>query len=84
MQSKALTVTSKNQITLPIEFVRNMDLDRNRVLHAELRGGSIILTPQPTLAITMQKFWRKHKASHPLTDKELKEATRTSAASHLA
>ena len=83
MKSKDITITSKNQLTLPAEFVRNMHLDRNRVLHAELRGGSIILTPQPTLTDAMQRFWDKSKAKRPLTDEELKEAIRTSATNRL-
>lgn len=78
MQTKNITITSKNQITLPIEYVRNMRLAQNRVLQVELRGKSIVLTPQPTLGDSMRQFWGKHHAKRPLTDEELKQAIRTS------
>lgn len=80
MSNKNLTVTSKNQITLPVEYVRKMHLARNRVLRAELRGGAIVLTPQPVLGDTMRQFWGRHKVKQPLSDSELKLAVRSSAA----
>jgi len=55
-----------------------MRLARNRVLQAELRGGAIVLTPQPALGDTMRQFWGKHKADRPLSDDELKQAIRDS------
>lgn len=78
MQTKNITITSKNQITLPIEYIRNMHLVQNRVLKVELRGKALILTPQPALGDTMRQFWGKHHAKRPLTDDELKQAVRTS------
>jgi hypothetical protein len=78
MSTRNITITSKNQITLPIEYVRSMHLTRNRVLQVELRGGAIILTPQPTLNDTMRQFWSKHNAKRPLSDEEIKQAVRTS------
>jgi hypothetical protein len=78
MQTKNITITSKNQVTLPIDYVRSMCLTKNRVLQVELRGKSIVLTPQPTLGDTIRQFWGKHHAKHPLTDEELKQAIRTS------
>jgi len=83
MESRDITITSKNQITLPAHFVRKMHLDRNRVIHAEIRDGSIVLTPQPTLASSMQRYWGKHHAGQPLTEDELKEAIRSSATDRL-
>lgn len=84
MTSKNITITSKNQITLPIEYVRKMHLERSRVLQVELRGKTIVLTPQPALADTMRQFWGKHKAKRPLTDEEIKQAVRTSSAERAA
>lgn len=84
MKTKDISITSKNQITLPTEYVRIMQLARNRVLRAEIRKGSIVLTPQPTLSHKMQQFWGKHSAKRPLTDEELKQATRSVAAARAA
>ncbi len=84
MKTKKLTITSKNQITLPIEYVRKMQLTRNRVLQVELRGGAIVLTPQPALGETMRQFWGKHKLDRPLGSNELKQAVRDSAVERLS
>jgi hypothetical protein len=84
MEAKNITITSKNQVTLPADYVRKMQLARNRVLKAELRGRVIVLTPQPALGVTMQQFWGKHQANHPLSDDELKQAVRASSAERLA
>ncbi|MEO7364519.1 MAG: AbrB/MazE/SpoVT family DNA-binding domain-containing protein [Candidatus Saccharimonadales bacterium] len=80
MITKNVTITSKNQITLPSEYVNLLQLAQNRVLLAELRGGKIILSPQPDLAEAMQQFWGKHSAKRPLTESELKLAVRSSVA----
>lgn len=77
MNTRNVTVTSKNQITLPAEYVKGLRLVQNRVLKVELRQGTIVLTPQPSLSDTMRQFWTKHSAKSPLTDLELKQAIRT-------
>ena len=79
MNTKNITITSKNQITLPIDYVRSLQLAQKRVLQVELRGKALILTPQPTLGQTLRQFWGKHHAARPLTDEEIKQAVRTSA-----
>jgi bifunctional DNA-binding transcriptional regulator/antitoxin component of YhaV-PrlF toxin-antitoxin module len=79
MTTKNVTITSKNQITLPIEYVNVLQLAQNRVLRAELRDGKIILSPQPDLGEVMRQFWGKHSAKRPLTESELKRAIRSSA-----
>ena len=78
MNAKNITITSKNQVTLPAEYVRDLQLARNRVLQVELRGKTIVLTPQPTLIDTMRQFWGKHHATHSLTDEEIKQAVQAS------
>ena len=83
MTPRNITVTSKNQITLPAEYVRRIGLDRNRVMRAELRGDAIVLTPQATLGDSMRQFWGKHQAKRPLTDEEIKQAVRSSATGRL-
>ena len=77
MSIRNVTMTSKNQITLPSEYVKNLRLTKSRVLRAELHDGRIVLTPQPALSEIMRPFWSKHKAKRPLTDTEIKQAVRT-------
>ncbi len=80
MTTKNVTITSKNQITLPSEYVNVLHLTQNRVLRADMQDGKIILTPQPDLVETMQQYWGKHSAQQPLTEAELKQAIRSSSA----
>lgn len=80
MTIKNVTITSKNQITLPSEYVNILQLAQNRVLRADLRDGKIILSPQPALKEALQQFWGKHSAQRPLSEAELKQAVRSSAA----
>ncbi len=83
MNTRNITVTSKNQITLPADYVRQVGLTRNRVMRAELRGDAIVLTPQATLGNSMRQFWGKHQAKRPLTDEEIKQAIRSSSTARL-
>ena len=80
MSTKNVTITSKNQITLPGEYVKLLNLARSRVLQAEVQEGKIVLTPQPALSMAMKKFWSKHNAQRALTDEEIKQETRAIAA----
>jgi|GEM_PF-1302717 len=80
MSTKNVTVTSKNQITLPSEYVKILHLAQSRVLQAELREGKIVLSPQPALVNAMKQFWGKHSVKKALTDDEIKQAVRTSSA----
>jgi bifunctional DNA-binding transcriptional regulator/antitoxin component of YhaV-PrlF toxin-antitoxin module len=84
MTTKNVTITSKNQITLPSEYVNLLQLTQNRVLRADLHDGKIILSPQPDLGEAMQKFWSKHNVQQPLTEVELKQAVRSSAAKRVS
>lgn len=84
MSTRNVTITSKNQITLPVEYVKSLRLTRSRVLKAELHEGKIVLTPQPALGAVMKKFWGKHSATRAFTDAELKQAVRTATAKRAA
>ena len=77
MTTKNVTITSKNQITLPSEYVKLLQLTQNRVLRADLDDGKIILTPQPALGDVMQQFWGKHSAKEALTEAEITQVART-------
>ncbi|HVC36663.1 MAG TPA: AbrB/MazE/SpoVT family DNA-binding domain-containing protein [Candidatus Dormibacteraeota bacterium] len=78
MSTRNVTITSKNQITLPSEYVKALHLSQSRVLGAEVLDGRIVLSRQPALGDAMKQFWGKHSAKHPLTNNELKRAIRTS------
>lgn len=77
MSTRNVTITSKNQITLPSEYVKTLHLAQNRVMQAELLEGKIVLSPQPALSGVMKPFWGKHNAKRTLTDSEIKQAVRT-------
>jgi bifunctional DNA-binding transcriptional regulator/antitoxin component of YhaV-PrlF toxin-antitoxin module len=79
MTTKNVTITSKNQITLPSEYVNALQLSQNRVLRADLHDGKIILSPQADLGEAMRQFWDKHSVKRPLTEAELQLAVRSSA-----
>lgn len=80
MTSKIVTITSKNQITLPADFVRKLNLTKNRRLAVRQRGEELILKPEPSLEEIMTPIWKemkKHlKGKKPLTDEELNRAVR--------
>lgn len=84
MNIRNVTMTSKNQITLPIEYVKNLHLAQSRVLKAELLGGKIVLTPQPNLSDMMKQFWSKHNVKQALSDEALTQAVRTASAERAA
>lgn len=77
MSTRNVTITSKNQITLPSEYVKTLQLAQSRVMQAELLEGKIVLSPQPALSDVMKPFWGKHNAKRTLTDSEIKQAVRT-------
>lgn len=78
MTSKTVTITSKNQITLPAELVRRLGLTRHRVLRITEKKGVIELKPAQTLEQRMQKHWDAFSKAHPnhkpMNDEELKTA----------
>lgn len=85
MRTKEITITSKNQITLPAEYVRNLKLEKSRRLTVRRRGDEIILKPEATLEERMKPIWdevAKHRrGKRSLNDRELKQAIRESVVS---
>lgn len=79
MAIKDITITSKNQVTLPADYVRKIGLAKHRILKAELKGNSIVLTAEPGLEQQMRKFWNKQEAALPSSDAELTQAARQAA-----
>jgi bifunctional DNA-binding transcriptional regulator/antitoxin component of YhaV-PrlF toxin-antitoxin module len=73
---KDLTITSKNQITIPVSFVKKLNLSNGRSLRAYLQGDSIILKSNNNFKSDMQKFWSKRQTNVSLNDEQLKLATK--------
>lgn len=84
MNTYIVTITSKNQITLPAKLVRKYGWDKGRTLELINKGDKIELTKRPTLEEVMAPFHaelaKKMKGKKAPTDDELKEAARKIAA----
>lgn len=65
MTSKIVTITSKNQITLPAEFVRKYKLNQNRTLTVTDKRGVLELRPEPTFEERMRPHWEEFHRTHP-------------------
>lgn len=81
MISVNATLTSKNQLTLPIKLVRKFKLDKNRsLIISEKKNGTIEIRPQPSLQSRMQKHWDEFHRTHPdfpkLTDEDIRHEAR--------
>ncbi len=77
MSRKFVTITSKNQITLPSEFVRKLNLDRNRRLLIREDGNQLVLTPEPELREQLEKIWKNLPPFEGAkTDRDLTKTTR--------
>ena len=59
MNTYTVTITSKNQITLPAKLVRQLDLHKNRRLEISQRGQNLTLKPEPTFEERMKPIWDK-------------------------
>ena len=57
MTTRNVTVTSKNQITIPVDIVRDMGLGTHRRLSIRKRGDELILIAEPELKDKLQKIW---------------------------
>ena len=73
MNTYTVTITSKNQITLPAKLVRQMKLEKNKHLEVTERKGEIIMSVKPSLKERMQKYKTMHHAKQPVTDEKLCE-----------
>ncbi len=82
MKEVIVTITSKNQITLPAQYVRKLKLTRNRTLKVTEKRGVLELKPQPSLEEVMAPIWKEMKkqlkGKKPLTDEGLNQAIRDS------
>ena len=75
-----ITISSKNQLTIPKSFIELLALGEGRTLAITIQNGSLVLTPQPSLNETMRQFWGKNQSTQSFSDDELRQATRDVAA----
>ena len=76
MNTKNVTVTSKNQITIPADIVREFQLNKHRRLTIRKRGDELILKAQPDLEEQLSIIWSQlPKFSGTKNDTELKATT---------
>lgn len=74
--SKTISLTSKNQITLPVALVRRAGLLKGARFTPRLENGVIILEPQEDIRTTTKKVQAAMRplVRHPLSDEELQRA----------
>jgi bifunctional DNA-binding transcriptional regulator/antitoxin component of YhaV-PrlF toxin-antitoxin module len=76
MTTKNVTITSKNQITIPAEIVRELQLDKHRSLTIRRHGDELILKAQPDLEDQLSVIWKQlPKFNGTKNDTELKATT---------
>lgn len=76
MTTRNVTITSKNQITIPADFVREMQLKNHRRLSIRRRGDELILVAEPELKDKLQNVWDQLPSFQGTSnDDELKNTT---------
>ncbi len=75
MNIYTLTVTSKNQVTLPADVVRQLSIARNRKMELRVEGDSLRLTPRRSLQEAMKKYKDRHHAKAALASEDIQKAT---------
>jgi len=79
MKEVDITITTKNQVTIPANLVRELHLKRTRKLRVKRRGDSIVLTPLPSLENSLKSIWdrTKNKPAKPLSEDEINQSIRS-------
>lgn len=80
MNTYKVTITSKNQITLPAKLVRKFGLDKGQRLEVSDTGKTIELKVEPSFEEAMKPIWDKIAKQRgnkpPATNEELSRAAR--------
>lgn len=80
MTTYTVTITSKNQITLPVKLVRKYNFTKGQQLELQEVGTGIRLKKEPTFQEKMQPLWDKVatqlEGKTPPTNEELSRAAR--------
>ena len=59
MNSRNVTITSKNQITIPADIVREFQFGIHRRLTIRKRGDELVLKVQPDLEEQLSTIWKR-------------------------
>ncbi|OGG12715.1 hypothetical protein A3D77_03875 [Candidatus Gottesmanbacteria bacterium RIFCSPHIGHO2_02_FULL_39_11] len=68
------TITSQNQMTIPVEVKRLLNLDKTRKVNIEVSDGKMIVTPEPDIMSFYGIFKTKKKIPWSKIRKDLDEA----------
>ena len=80
MLTKTVTVSNKNQITLPAEYVRLLGLNDSRKLRIIINGKELVAKPEISAQERMKKQWKKlPHFSGTKNDEDLKQVIRETA-----
>lgn len=73
-----ITLTSKNQITIPVRLLREKSLKRGTKLQARWEGNDLVLSPQEDLekVVSDMQAHLRPLIRKPLSDAELKKNLR--------
>jgi bifunctional DNA-binding transcriptional regulator/antitoxin component of YhaV-PrlF toxin-antitoxin module len=55
--TNTIKLTGKNQLTVPAEAARQLKLQSGDFLQYELRAGTLVLSPRPTIKQRLQDVW---------------------------
>lgn len=74
--SRTVTLTSKNQITLPAALVRQAGFAKGVKFTSRLQGGAIVLEPQRDLRKTVESVQGRMQPliKRPISDAEIQRA----------
>lgn len=80
-----VTLTSKNQVTIPVAAVRRLGLDASRRLTVEERAGEIVLKPELPIEKRFEKLWAANKplVKRALSDDELRGGKQAAREEHV-
>lgn len=65
----SVKVSSKNQVTLPIEICRRLNVKKGSRLFIELKDGKIIITPEPDNYVS--HYYGTAKGTYGKTSEEI-------------
>lgn len=85
---KTITLTSKNQITIPADIVKAMKLQKSKRLTVVIKDESIVLQPVPEPRKRIVSMWERNapivQSKKPLTDTQLKQIKKEAWEEHVA
>ena len=82
MTTKIIAITSKNQITIPADIVRDLQLNRQRRLTLRRRGDELILKALPDLEEQLSSIWEQLPSAPGTKDNHELKATSEEAWEH--